>query len=263
MKSETIEPLLLKLLECVPSRSIETVKGASIMDLRENMARNIPRIAFQLEILAANIPKNGTIADIGGGINLFGLGAIEMGYTYHLVDDFSDRWHSEAEEFIEIEKERGVKIISQDILSEPFPFPPHTIDAVTSFDCLEHLPISPKPLLHDMTVALRPGGVMFLGVPNCVNLRKRMTVPFGIGKWSPMQEWYEEPRFRGHVREPDVEDLHYIAQDLGLTQTQILGRNWLGYSSRYRLAKLATPYVDRILQLRPSLCSNIYLLGRI
>ena len=43
-----------------------------------------------------------------------------------------------------------------------------------------------------------------VGVPNCVNLRKRLTVPLGRGKWSPMADWYEQPSFRGHVREPDA-----------------------------------------------------------
>ena len=75
-------------------------------------------------------------------------------------------------------------------------------------------------------------GLFVLGVPNRVNLRKRVFVPFGYGKWSSMKDWYESPVFRGHVREPDVDDLRYIARDLHLRDWQVFGRNWLGYSSQ-------------------------------
>jgi len=113
----------------------------------------------------------------------------------------------------------------------------------------------------DWVTALKPGGLFFLGVPNCVNLRKRLTVPFGNGKWSQMQEWYEGEVFRGHVREPDVDDLHYMARSLGLREVEVAGKNWLGYSSHFPLVQMLTPFADRLLQLRPSLCANIYLIG--
>jgi hypothetical protein len=90
-------------------------------------------------------------------------------------------------------------------------------------------------------VALKPGGLFFLGVPNCVNLRKRITVPLGAGKWSAIEEWYEREMFRGHVREPDVGDLRYIARDLGLRDVRIFGRNWLGYASRHGWVRALTP----------------------
>jgi hypothetical protein len=57
-------------------------------------------------------------------------------------------------------------------------------------------------------------------------------------------------------------DLRYIAADLGLRNVRIIGRNWSGYRSRFRAARLLTPPIDRILQCRPSLCSDIYLLGQ-
>src|SRR5207249_4442450 len=101
-----------------------------------------------------------------------------------------------------------------------------------------------------------------LSVPNCVNLRKRLTTPLGIGGWSRMEEWYEEPVFRGHVREPSVSDLRHIANDMGLTDVSILGRNWLGLSSRSAVVRTLALLSDRVLRLRPSLCSNLYLLGR-
>ena len=108
---------------------------------------------------------------------------------------------------------------------------------------------------------LKPGGRFVLGVPNCVNLRKRITVPLGIGKWSRMSDWYEEPVFRAHVREPDVDDLWYIARDMSLKNPQILGRNWLAYDSPFSIVRLLIPMLDGPLRFFPRLCANIYLTG--
>ncbi len=77
-----------------------------------------------------------------------------------------------------------------------------------------------------------------------------------------MKDWYETDRFRGHVREPDVGDLQYIAADLELASPEIMGRNWLGRRSPHRLTARITALVDPLLSRFPSLCSDIYLLGR-
>jgi hypothetical protein len=76
-----------------------------------------------------------------------------------------------------------------------------------------------------------------------------------------MSDWYEPDRFRGHVREPDVDDLHYIARDMRLSEVEVIGRNWL-LTKRPPGLRWAGTIVDRILRLRPSLCADIYLVGR-
>ncbi|MBV9124902.1 MAG: methyltransferase domain-containing protein, partial [Planctomycetes bacterium] len=140
-------------------------------------------------------------------------------------------------------------------------FPAESLDVVTTFDSMEHWHHSPKKLFASVVKSLAAGGLFILGGPNCFNLRKRLTVPLGIGGWSRMTDWYEPEVFRGHVREPSVADLRYIAKDMGLTDVAILGRNWAGLHSRFGVARAVTPVIDRVLWLRPSLCSDIYLLG--
>ena len=98
-------------------------------------------------------------------------------------------------------------------------------------------------------------------MPNCVNLRKRITVPFGFGKWSSMSSWYEQEKFRGHVREPDVSDLIYMANDIKLTNIKIYGRNWLGLTSNNKFIRVLSRMIDPILKFFPSLCSDLYMVG--
>ena len=162
---------------------------------------------------------------------------------------------------LELHRSLGVTVEARDPLVKGFAFPPESLDAVTCFDSMEHWHRSPRQLFASIRAALVPGGLFVLGVPNCVNLRKRITVPFGRGKWSQMSHWYETEIFRGHVREPDVDDLHYIARDMRLADVEILGRNWAGYAGS-RLVRTLTALVDRPLRLRPTLCSDLYLVGR-
>ena len=231
------------------------------LDKRE--LADIPRIGFHLSILRAHIPPGGRVVDIGGGIGMMSLGAAAIGYEAILVDDFKDKVNEEHTiESLGLHRRHGVKVLSINPLKASLDFEPNSLDAVTSFDSMEHWHSSPKAMFHKLVEALQPGGLFFLGVPNCVNLRKRLTVPLGIGKWSLMEDWYEAPVFRGHVREPDVEDLHYIARDLQLQDVRVFGRNWAGYASRFRWVRALTPYFDRLLRLYPSLCSDIYLIGK-
>jgi SAM-dependent methyltransferase len=226
-------------------------------------SRHVLRNAFHLGLLAG-LPRGARVCDIGGGLGPFSPGCAALGFDAVLVDDFKDAWHGDYAEQVlaRIHRPLGVTVISRDVVADGVDFAPESLDAVTVFDTMEHWHNSPRPVFHALMRALKPGGTFVIGGPNCVNLRKRITVPFGFGKWSGMREWYEAERFRSHVREPDVADLKYIARDLGLRDVRILGRNWLGYHSRFRLVRALTPIGDRLLRLRPSLCSDIYMVGR-
>jgi SAM-dependent methyltransferase len=224
---------------------------------------DVPRNVFHLSLLST-LPPGARIADIGGGLCLFSPGCAALGFAPVLFDDFNDAWHKAFGEDILnlVHRPLGVTVVSCDVLAPDTRFDSESFDAVTVFDTMEHWHGSPKPLFHKLVDALKPGGLFIIGGPNCVNVRKRMTVPFGFGKWTEMRDWYEAPRFRSHVREPDVADLRYIAADLGLANIRIMGRNWTGYRSRFKAARMLTPILDHVLRLRPSLCSDIYMVGQ-
>ncbi len=158
--------------------------------------------------------------------------------------------------------EIGVEVINRDVIADGLGGIPGDFDVVTTFDSLEHWHHSPKRLLHEVTQKLRPGGILIIGVPNCANVKKRALAILGRTQWSSMAHWYEERVFTGHVREPSVSDLYYIARDTGLRVEAIYGRNWLGYRHPKRYVRWATALADYPLQLRPSLCADLYLVGR-
>lgn len=231
--------------------------------LVQAQVRDVSRIAFHLRLLLERVPENARVGDIGGGVGLFSVGAKALGCDSVLVDDFRDAVNLEhGDDALAQHRKLGVEVISRDVVADGVEFAPSSFDAITSFDSLEHWHHSPKKLLHQLEDALKPGGWLIMGAPNCVNMRKRLTVPWGRGKWSSMAEWYEEPVFRGHVREPDVRDLRYIARDLRLTETKTIGRNWQGRVSPSGLVRAMTAIFDLPLRINPAWCADLYLLGR-
>ena len=219
----------------------------------------ISRIDFQLAVIRERIPPPAKIVDLGAGMGLFPIAAVKSGYTFYAVDDYKDPINFVVgDSALNVLRRHGVNIVEQSVF-DPLPFAEGSIDVICSFHSIEHWHQSPKSLFARCVRILRPGGVFFLGGPNCANLRKRITVPLGRGKWSQMNDWYEQERFRGHVREPDVDDLLYIARDMGLVNVRTYGRNYLGMESP-KYGKMAQ-ILDPLLRHLPSLCSDIFIAG--
>lgn len=229
----------------------------------EIVQAEVKRHTFMLSEVVTRVGTDVDVADLGGGWGAFCACAAAMGMRATLVDDFKDAGiHQKDDPRHQMPKRLGFASERLDIAQEGLAFAANSLDVVTSFDSIEHWHRSPKTALHQAMQALRPGGLFFLGVPNGVNIRKRIAVPLGISNWSRMQDWYEQPEFRGHVREPVVGDLHYIARDLGLIDCEIKGRNWAAHYISNPVVRAVAITLDRVLRPFPALCSDIYLIGR-
>jgi SAM-dependent methyltransferase len=248
--------------------TLTSIAGEYPAHLVPGQRRDVDRVAFNIALACQAVGQKPissmTICDLGGGIGLFSVGCAAIGFKrVVLIDDFRDPVNQDqGASVLALHRKYGVEVRSRDVVAEGLGEACDEIDVVTSFDSMEHWHHSPKRLFASVMQHLVPGGAFVLSVPNCVNLRKRLTVPFGVGKWSPMEDWYRADVFRAHVREPDVDDLRYISRDMGLCDVRIFGRNWLGYDSPRAIVRLVTKLMDYPLRLRPSLCSDLYLVGR-
>jgi SAM-dependent methyltransferase len=209
--------------------------------------------------LVAGATSQGCVVDVGAGIGLFAIGCRFLRMRAIALDDFFEFRESDSgKAVVALLESFGVQVVSRDVIDSGIDFADESVDAVGMFHTIEHLHNSPRKLFQQISRALRPRGLFVLSGPNGVNLRKRFAVPLGKSNGSPMSDWYEEPVFRGHVREPVVADLRYIAEDMELGDVRIVGRNFLGIGKFGQAARLADP----LLRLRPSLCSDIYLIGK-
>jgi len=141
-----------------------------------------------------------------------------LGYECSAFDDLLDDWHrkdNNLEKIIHFTKKFGIdfKLAENGYL----PFPKEYFDMVMSHDVLEHLHDSPRDLLNDLCELLKPNGLLFITVPNLVNIRKRISVLCGKTNLPDYGTyyWYPGP-WRGHVREYVKKDLILLSQYLGL-----------------------------------------------
>tara|TARA_Y100000768_G_C23929701_1_gene659378 strand:+ start:28 stop:801 length:774 start_codon:yes stop_codon:yes gene_type:complete len=231
---------------------------------------DIDRISYHINLCIKSsnkiLPSDLEICDLGGGIGMFSVGCASSEFKRSvLIDDFNDSInHKIGDQILELHKNYGVEIYTRDVVNKGIQDIEGTFDIITSFHSMEHWHNSPKKLFHEVMAKLKKGGIFILSGPNCHNLRKRISVPLGYGKWSSMEGWYEEEKFRGHVREPDVDDLIYIAKDMGLTDIKIIGKNWQGHrggNNNSTVIKSLTKIIDPFLKYFPSLCSDIYMIG--
>lgn len=218
------------------------------------------RVAFDVELVSRFTPHEPTVVDLGGGMGLFAAAMAGLGARAILVDDHFDyRTMAIWDDLVRIWTDYGVDLEPRDVLNDGFG-DIDQVDAITAFHLMEHLHNSPKALFRDAVARLKPGGVLVIAVPNAANLRKRIAIPLRGVAATPFTLWYDVPVYRAHVREPIAADLEAIAVDLGL-KAKILGRNFLGLAHPNRLRRHAVGLADRALQRRPSLCSDLYLVG--
>lgn len=253
MKLKRIEEVLGQLAEAYPP------------DMVRAQRRDIPRVAFHVALaMGGRDPASLRVADIGGGVGLFAIGCAAVGVKrVVLIDDFRDPINlDKGDRILDMHRNQGVEIEARDVIRQGLDGIKGEFDAVTCFEAMEHCHHSPKRMLHQANGLLASGGRLILSAPNCFRLSRRIFGPLGRGGWSAMADWYEAKVFRGHVREPSVADLRYIARDLGLADSAIYGQNWVVLTHPNALVRRVGRFLNPILRLRPSLCSEIYLTGR-
>ena len=226
----------------------------------------LPRVCEEISWIAA---RGETVVDLGGGAGFHASICACLGMEAYCVDSFMLRHKGHAgdhfnEHNASAEKaasELGVRFIHTDLLDWTPAFEKDAIDVVMSLDNLEHLHHSPKGLYSQMVDCLAPGGLFLLGTPNAANLAKRVRVPLGKNIFASMDAWYCKELFIGHVREPVLADLTFIARDLGLHVQAVFGRNWIGLEKVPSSLSAPAKAADRLLRVFPSLCSDIYILA--
>lgn len=222
-----------------------------------------PRIAANIRLVTERLGRNVSVCDAGGGIGLFSLGCAALGMRAVLVDDFRDavNWRHSIES-MGLHARYGVEVHGRDLASEGLGLAAGSLDAVTVFETLEHLHHSARRFLQSALAVLRPGGLLVISVPNCMDLPHRIRTLLGRDRWSALADWYDGAPFRGHVREASVRDLRFIAADLQLRDVRIFGRNWSLCAARSRIVRGVAKTIDPVLRMRPHLCNTLYLVGR-
>ncbi len=177
------------------------------------------------ETVLRHLPLGSRILDFGCGPCDKAAILQLLGYRCAGYDELKDDWHTRPgneEKILRFAEEMGIDFVKA--TSEGLRFPAESFDMVMSHDVLEHLHDSPKDLLNTLLSMVKPGGFLFITVPNAANIRKRLALLWGHTNLPSFESyyWYPGP-WRGHVREYVRSDLALLAKYLGLDVLELHG----------------------------------------
>lgn len=168
----------------------------------------------------------------GSAILDFGCGPCDkaavlqfLGFHCSGYDDLQDEWHKfpgNREKILSFTKKCGIDF--KEANGGMLPFHKNSFDMIMLHDVLEHLHDSPRDLLNDLLELAKPEGLLFVTVPNAVNMRKRRDVLLGRTNLPAFEGYYWYPgSWRGHVREYVVNDLVKLSEYLNLDVLELRG----------------------------------------
>lgn len=175
--------------------------------------------------VAENLTLGSKILDLGCGPADKPAILQKLGFDCTGIDELGDEWHNldnNREKILNFAKESGVKYI---VASDEKPaIEKESFDMLMSNDMLEHLHDSPRVILNDFLEYVKPGGFLFITVPNAVNIRKRLAVLRGKTNLPDYYSYFWSPgNWRGHVREYVKNDLILLCEYLGLELVSVKG----------------------------------------
>ena len=176
----------MRIDRAVVHRALREVKTEypfpEIIDETEDTVRSL---AVALQHLA---PPGSRLLDIGCGALDKAMVYKNMGYLCYGCDDFQDPWHSRSENMdpvLSCARGLAIQVYAQ---QDPFdiPWDEGSFDVVTIINVIEHLHESPRDILNFAGLYLKPGGLVVVGMPNSVNLPKRLFVLMGRSNYTPV-----------------------------------------------------------------------------
>jgi SAM-dependent methyltransferase len=171
------------------------------------------------------LPRGASILDFGCGPCDKTAILQDLGFKCSACDDLEEDWHKtpgQRDSILGFARDSGIDFRVTN--GSGVPFEPGQFDMVMLHDVLEHIHDSPRELLNDLLELARPEGLLFVTVPNQVNIKKRLEVLVGRTNLTAYETFYwSDIPWRGHIREYVRDDLVKLAAYLGLDVLALRG----------------------------------------
>ena len=203
-------------------RTIEEFPFEGYMTREETVKRVYPNIA---DTVLRYLQPGSAILDFGCGPCDKTAVLQFLGFHCSAYDDLQDDWHKmpgNREKVLSFSNKCGIDF--KEANGGMLPFKKNSFDMIMLHHVLEHLHDSPRDLLNDLLDLVKPEGLLFVTVPNAVNIRKRIDVLFGRTNLPRFEGYYWYPgSWRGHIREYVRNDLVKLSEYLNLEVLDLKG----------------------------------------
>jgi len=160
--------------------------------------------------------SGGRLLDYGAYFGNFSTMFRDLGFEVDAVDDYQ-AYAPSLDPVIAMLGGRGIRVldfaaVGRDLHS----LPAAHYDVVLCMGVIEHVPHTARVLLEPLNRILKPGGLLFADTPNLVQLPNRQKIARGESVAPPIDIQYRaEIPFEGHHREYTVDEMVWMAQELG------------------------------------------------
>lgn len=188
-----------RLRELLKSEYAGAVKGGGMGYLPENPH---PKHMRLLRFVFKNVPAGSQVLDVCCGQGIPSSVLSRTGYRVTVIDskEVTKDWERRF-------AAKDIRCVSLHIEEERVPLPDDSVDLIYFGATLEHLHNSPQPVLKDFLRLLKPGGFLFLDVPNIVCLRNRVLMLMGRSIMPSVEYVYNSPFHAEHHREYTLEEV--------------------------------------------------------
>ena len=125
--------------------------------------------------------------EVGSFLGVVSISLRKLGYQVSALDipEFQ-----KSERLCAMYERNGVEFGPINLRSSKIPYPSSSFDAVILCEILEHLNFNPLPALLEINRVLKPGGVIYIGMPNQASLTNRLRLLRGKSIHNPMQDFF-------------------------------------------------------------------------
>jgi SAM-dependent methyltransferase len=234
----------------------------------ENLGPQYVRTLKELEqILAERSQRKPTevrVLEIGSflGVLCFALRKVGFQVTAQDIPEFQNN-----PRLRERYRRAGIECIAANLKRHQFPYPDAHFDLVIMCETLEHLNFNPLPVIKEINRVMKPGGLLYLTVPNQLSAGNRLKLLRGETIQATVQEFYQQLDLRTnmivglHWREYSKADLFELLEPMGFA---IRSHYFYQEDKRYRYRRLKFSLKDLLGEFFPSLRpSNVVLAEKV
>jgi 2-polyprenyl-3-methyl-5-hydroxy-6-metoxy-1,4-benzoquinol methylase len=173
-------------------------------------------VARTVRVLRAlrTLPTGSRVLDYGAYFGNFALACAAAGYRVDAIDSY-DEYLGALTPCVAAMIADGIRVMN---FGERHAVDavPASYDAVLCMGVIEHVPHTPKGMLHAVNGLLRPGGLLVLDTPNLGYLYKRLALLDGQTIFCPIPlQFHTEVPFEGHHREFTIDEVRWMLDQAG------------------------------------------------
>jgi SAM-dependent methyltransferase len=159
----------------------------------------------------------GSILELGAFLGIVSVTLKRMGYAVTSSDI------PEFKALAPIYERESIPFDMLNIRTNRLPYPSASFDAVLLCEMLEHLNFNPLPMLQEINRVLKPGGYLYIGMPNQARLSNRLKALVGKSIHDPISHYFKQldPKDNMvvgiHWREFTISETSELLQGMGFS----------------------------------------------